>query len=193
MTVGYIAVGLGVVLLAGAALAFNGLVSAHNRVNESWSAVDVQLKRRHDIVPNLVETVTGYAEHERAVLLAVTEARNTAAMSSGRRGRQAAEYELSQAVAEAGAMAERYPDLHGSEQFRRLQAQLKEIDGEIQYARRIYNSNVQRYNTRVSSFPGALVRRLGSFRPMGYFELNTVRRTGESEAVSPNDQRAAAA
>jgi LemA protein len=192
MTVGYIAVGLGVALLVWAALAFNGLVSAHNRVNESWSAVDVQLKRRHDIVPNLVETVRAYAEHEHAVLHAVTDAHETAATSSGRRGRQAAEYELSHAVAEARALAEGYPELQATDGFRRLQAQLKEIEGEIQYARRIYNSNVLHYNTLVRGFPGALVRRLGSFRPMGYFELNPVRRSvGEAEA--PGDHQAAAA
>src|SRR3954453_463564 len=191
MTVGYIAVGLGVGLLVWAALAFNALVSAHNRVNESWSAVDVQLKRRHDIVPNLVEIVSGYAEHERAVVRLVAEARGTAAASSGRRGRQAAEYELSTAIAEARALGERLPNLEASEPFRRLQMQLKEIEGEIQYSRRIYNSNVQRYNSLTTSFPGALVRRLGHFRPMGYFELNPVRRSTEPD--SQKDQRAAAA
>jgi LemA protein len=191
MTAGYIAVGLGVGLLAWAALAFNALVSANNRVNESWSAVEVQLKRRHDIVPNLVETVTGYLEHERMVLRALTEARETAASSSGRRGRQAAEYELASAIAATGAVAEGYPDLQASEPFRRLQMQLKEIEGEIQYSRRIYNSNVQRYNSLASSFPGSLVRRLSHFRPMGYFELNPVQRSAETDTT--DDQRVAAA
>jgi LemA protein len=174
MTIGYIAVALGVVLLLWMAFAFNGLVIARNQVNEAWSGIDVQLKRRHDIVPNLVETVGAYAEHERSVLGRVTESRDNAAVASGRRGRQAAEHELSQSLAEVRLLSERFPELRASEHFERLQAQLKEIEGEIQYSRRIYNTNVQRYNDRVRGFPGSLVRRLGGFHPRGYFELSPV-------------------
>src|SRR5437588_1203636 len=134
MTVAYIAVGLGVVLLVWAAFAFNALVMAHNQVDEAWSGIEVQLKRRHDLVPNLVEAVKAYAEHEHGVFRTVTESRDNAAASSGRRGRQAAEYELSQAIAGVRALSEDYPELRASEQFRRLQAQLAEIEGEIQYA-----------------------------------------------------------
>jgi LemA protein len=105
----------------------------------------------------------------------VTEARDEAAVSSGRRGRQAAEHELSQAIVGVRALSEGYPELCATEQFRRLQAQLAEIEGEIQYARRIYNTNVQRYNARVRSFPGSLVRWLGGFHATGYFELSPVR------------------
>ena len=190
MTVAYIAAGACVVLLVWTAFAFNALVSAHNRVNEAWSGIDVQLKRRHDLVPNLVETVKAYAEHEHAVLRAVSDSRDNAAASSGRRGRQAAEYELSQAIAGVRALSESYPELRASEQFRRLQAQLAEIESEIQCARRIYNANVQRFNARVRSFPGSLVRRLGGFRPTGYFELSPVRRGGT--AVSDPKKAAAA-
>jgi LemA protein len=175
MTVAYIAVGLGVVLFVWTAFAFNALVAGHNLVNEAWSGIDVQLNRRHDLVPNLVETVGAYAAHENAVLRAVTGARDEAAVSSGRRGRQAAEHELSQAILDVRALSERYPELCATEQFRRLQAQLAEIDSEIQYARLIYNANVQRYNTRVRSFPGSLVWRLGGFHAAGYFELSPVR------------------
>jgi LemA protein len=198
MTDAYIAVGLGVVLLVWTALAFNALVAAHNLVNEAWSAIDVQLNRRHDLVPNLVETVRAYAEHEQAVLRAVTEARDEAAVSSGRRGRQAAEHELSQAILGVRALSEDYPGLCATEQFRRLQAQLAEIEGEIQYARRIYNTNVQRYNARVRSFPGSLVRRLGGFHAAVYFELSPVRlnvaadRTTAS-GTADEDRNAAAA
>jgi LemA protein len=184
MTVAYIAVGLGVVLLLWTALAFNGLVAAHNQVDEAWSGIDVQLKRRHDLVPNLVETVKAYVEHEHATLRAVTESRDNAAGSSGRRGRQAAEYELSHAIAGVRVLSEQYPELRASEQYRRLQNQLAEVEGEIQYARRIYNTNVQRYNTRVRSFPGALVKRLGGFRAKGYFELTLVRLNGATVATS---------
>jgi LemA protein len=174
MTAGYIAVALGVALLVWMAFAFNALVHARNQVNEAWSGIDVQLKRRHDLVPNLVETVGAYAEHEQAVLGAVTESRDNAAASSGRRGRQAAEHELSQSLAEVRHLTERFPQLRASEHFERLQAQLKEIEGEIQYSRRIYNTNVQRYNNRVRGFPGSLLRRLGGFHPRGFFELSPV-------------------
>jgi LemA protein len=193
MTFAYIAMGMGVAFLVWAALAFNGLVTAQNRVNESWSGVDVQLKRRHDLVPNLVETVRAYAEHERNVLHAVCDARDTAAAASGRRGRQAAEFGLSEAIADVRVFAERYPDLAASESFRRLQAQLSEVEGEIQCARRIYNSNVQLYDTRVRSFPGSLVRRLGGIRAMGYFELNPVWRGGGSQSESAGRSEVAAA
>jgi len=175
MTVAYIAGGSGVVLLVWTAFAFNALIKAHNQVDESWSGIDVQLKRRHDLVPNLVETVGAYAEHEQATLQAVTESCEDAAQSSGRRGRQAAEHELSQAIVGVRGLSERYPELRASEQYRRLQAQLAEVEGEIQYARRIYNANVQRYNSRVRGFPGSLVCRLGGYRPTGYFELSPVR------------------
>jgi LemA protein len=193
MTVAYTGAILGVVFLAWAAFAFNRLVKAHNLVNESWSGVDVQLKRRHDLVPNLIETVAAYENHERTVLQAMRKAWQTASTSSGRRGRQAAEFDLSQAIADTHALGERYPDLRASEGFRRLQLQLAEVDSEIQYARRIYNSNVELYNSRVRGFPGALVRRLGGFRAMGYFELTPVWRSSDDRAGAADRQEAAAA
>src|SRR4030095_501922 len=110
----YIAVAMGVALLIWVAFAFNALVRARNQVNESWSGIDVQLKRRHDLVPNLIETVGAYAEHERAVLRAVAESRDNAVASSGRRGRQAAEHELSKSLAEARRLSERFPELRAS-------------------------------------------------------------------------------
>jgi LemA protein len=189
----YIAAGVGVALLLLGAYSFNALVTAHNRVNESWSGVDVQLKRRHDLVPNLVETVKAYADHERVVMLALTEARATAVSSSGRRGRQAAEFDLSEAIANARVLAERYPDLRAAESFHRLQAQLAEVEGEIQYARRIYNTNVMLFNTRVRGFPGSLVRRLGGFRKMGYFELNPVWRSADTPVEAEGKSEVAAA
>jgi len=193
MTVAYIGALLGVVFLAWAAFAFNALVRSHSRVNESWSGVDVQLKRRHDLVPNLVKTVAAYAQHEHATMEAMSAAYETASTSSGRRGRQAAEHDLSQAIADVRGIGERYPDLKASENFHRLQLQLAEIDGEIQYARRIYNSNVELYNSRVRGFPGLLVRKLGGFRPMGYFELSSVWRTSTDRAGAADRQQVAAA
>src|SRR6059058_663924 len=114
----YVVLAVAILGVVWAILTLNGFVRARNLVDESWSGVDVQLKRRHDLVPNLIETVKAYAEHERVVLRAVTEARETAACSSGRRGRQGAEYDLSEAIANVRVMAERYPDLRAAEAFR---------------------------------------------------------------------------
>ena len=193
MTVAYIGAGLAVAFSAWLALAFNGLVKAHTRVNESWSGVDVQLKRRHDLVPKLAKTVAAYADHEYAVMVAIDGAYESATTSSGRRGRQAAEHDLSTAIADVRALRERYPELKAAEPFQRLQLQLDEVEGEIQYARRIYNSNVELFNSRVRGFPGVLVRRLGGFRPMGYFELYPVRRGGADELETGVGREAAAA
>jgi LemA protein len=178
-------VGLGIALLVWMAFAFNGLVFARNQVDEAWSGIDVQLKRRHDIVPNLVETVKAYADHEHEVLRTVSEACDAAAAASGRRGRQAAEHDLSQAIADVRLMTERLPELRASENFERLQAQLKEIEGEIQYSRRIYNTNVQRYNNRVRGLPGSIVGRVAGFQPRGYFELSPVM-SGVYEGATEN-------
>jgi LemA protein len=174
MSAAYMAVGLGVAFVVWTALVYNSLVAGRSRVNEAWSGVDVQLKRRRELVPNLIETVKAYAEHETAVLSALAEARAGATGSSGRRGRQAAEQDLSRALVEARVVSERYPDLRAAEPFRRLQAQLGEIEAEIQYARRIYNSNLEPYNARLQSFPGALIARMGNFRARGYFDLSPV-------------------
>jgi LemA protein len=193
MTVGYTGVGLAVAFTAWLAFAFNGLVKARARVNESWSGVDVQLKRRHDLIPQLVETVAAYASHEHAVLVAVDRAYESASTSSGRRGRQAAEQDLSTTAADARALGERYPELRASEPFRRLEMQLAEVEGEIQSSRRIYNSNVQVFNSRVRGFPGMLIRRLAGCSPIGCFELSPVRRGGTGEAQDAARREAAAA
>jgi LemA protein len=192
MTVAFIAVGAGLVLLVWTVLAFNGLIRAHNQVDESWSGIDVQLKRRHDLVPNLVKIVAAYADHEQAVLHAVAQSCEDAELSSGRRGRQAAEQELSQSIVGVRTLSEEYPDLRSSEEYRRLQAQLAEVEGEIQYARRIYNANVQRYNGRIRGFPGSVVCKLGGYRPTGYFELRPVR-LDVAEPRHPGTGREAAA
>jgi LemA protein len=123
----------------------------------------------------------------------MSKAYETASTSSGRRGRQAAEYDLSQSIADVRALAERYPDLKASDAFHRLQLQLAEVDSEIQYSRRIYNSNVELYNARVRGFPGMIVRKLGGFRPMGYFELLPVWRSSADGAGAADRHEAAAA
>ena len=180
MSLLYIVSAGGVVVLIWAMVSFNGLVRARSRVDEAWSGVEVQLQRRHDLVPNLVETVRAYAEHESVLLHEVSEAR-AAAMSVRSCGRtEVAEADLSRALTGVGALIERYPDLRASEGFIRLQSQLTEVEVEIQAARRIYNTNVQKYNARVQSFPDSLVAGFGAFRPRRFFDLALMQRaTGE--------------
>jgi LemA protein len=160
----------GVIVLM-AIVIYNSLVSTRTKVDEAWSGIDVQLKRRHDLVPNLVETVRGYAEHERATLTEVTEARSRAAAAPGPREAQPAESRLSAALGGVLAIGEAYPALRAAESFQRLQGELSQIEDEIQAARRIYNSNVQIYNTRIALFPNVLVARAFRFAPREFFEI----------------------
>jgi LemA protein len=152
-------------------LTYNALVGVRNKVDEAWSGIDVQLKRRHDLVPNLVQTVKGYAAHEREVLTEVTAARSRAMSAADRTEVERAESGLSGALAGVQALAEAYPALRATENFQRLQAELAEIEDEIQAARRIYNSNVQTYNTRIQLFPNLLIAGPFSFRPREFFEI----------------------
>ena len=149
------------VLVALAALwvvmTYNSFVRLRNKADEAWSGIDVQLKRRHDLVPNLVEAVKGYAAHESAVLTEVTEARAQAMSSFSPGDRPQAEARLSSALDGIRVVAEQYPELRAQESFGRLQAQLAELEDQIQSARRIYNSNVNAYNTVVQMFPSSLV------------------------------------
>src|SRR5215218_8450143 len=150
----------------------NSIIASRNRVDESWSGIDVQLKRRHDLVPNLVETVKGYAEHEAATLAAVTQARAAAMAASPGAERGAAEALLSSALDGVRVVAEQYPELQASASFRALQGQLSELEDQIQAARRIYNANVNHYNTRIQLFPNSLVAG-GSFTARELFQLDS--------------------
>src|SRR3954467_2578880 len=149
------------------------LIGARNKCDEAWSGIDVQLKRRHDLVPNLVETVKGYAAHEQQTLTRVTDARAgaMAADNAAPPERAQAESALSSALGGIRAVAEQYPQLRAADNFRQLQAQLTQIEDEIQASRRIYNSNVQIYNTRIQVFPNSLVAARGEFRPRDFFEI----------------------
>jgi LemA protein len=151
----------------------NSLIKGRNKVDEAWSGIDVQLKRRHDLVPNLVEAVKGYAEHERETLGRVTEARAQAmaADTAPPQQRGQAESGLSAALGGIRAVAEQYPQLRAADNFMQLQGQLAEIEDEIQASRRIYNSNVQIYNTRIQIFPNSIVAARGDFRPREFFEI----------------------
>ena len=150
----------------------NSFIRARNKVDEAWSGIDVQLKRRHDLVPNLVEAVRGYAAHESATLAAVTQAR-AAAMSAGTRAeRGAAETQLTGALEGIRVVAEQYPELRAGENFRALQGELAELEDQIQASRRIYNANVNAYNTRIQLFPNTLVAGR-SFTARDLFQLDS--------------------
>jgi LemA protein len=186
MVIVLIVVGVVVVLALVYILIRNGIIGSRNRVNEAWSGIDVQLKRRHDLVPNLVETVKGYASHEQKTFQGVTEARADAmkaASSDGSGNVQEvtkAESQLSGALAELRAVAENYPQLRATENFQQLSNNLSEIEDEIQAARRIYNSNVQAYNTKIQIFPNSIIANQGGFTAREFFEISEA---GDREPV----------
>ncbi len=149
----------------------NSIIASRNRVDESWSGIDVQLKRRHDLVPNLVETVKGYAAHEKETFEKVTQARADAMSAEGVAATAKAEQGLMGALAGLRAVAENYPELRATENFQQLSRNLSELEDEIQASRRIYNSNVQSYNTDIQQFPGSIIANQGGFTAREYFEI----------------------
>jgi LemA protein len=170
-----IALGIIVVLIALAVLSLigvrNGIIRERNRCQEAWSDIDVQLKRRHDLVPNLAETVKGYATHEREVFEKVSETR-AGAMAAHGAGRSAqAEEQLTAALADLRAVAENYPQLRATENFQQLAGALTEIETQIQASRSAYNADVQAYNTKIQVFPNSIVARWGGFLPMEFFAI----------------------
>lgn len=152
-------------------LAYNGLVRLKNRVEEAWSDIDVQLKRRYDLIPNLVNTVKGYAAHESGVFEKVTEAR-TRAMSAGTAGDKAqAENMLSSTLKSLFAVAEAYPELKANQNFLALQQELSDTENKIQAARRFYNGNVMELNTKIETFPTNVIAGMFNFAKREFFEL----------------------
>ena len=149
----------------------NSMIGARNRCDEAWSGIDVQLKRRHDLIPNLVETVKGYATHERETFEKVTQARADAMKAQGPAQSSAAEGRLSAVLGDLRAVAENYPELRATENFQQLSRNLSEVEDEIQAARRIYNSNVQAYNTKIQVFPNSLIANSRGFQPKEFFEV----------------------
>lgn len=150
---------------------YNGLVGLRQRVNNAWAQVDVQLKRRYDLIPNLVNAVKGYAQHERETLESVTQARNLA-MAAGSVAEQArAENMLSGALKSLFAVAEAYPDLKASTNFMQLQAELSDTESKIAFARQFYNDTVQKFNTKIQLFPNNLVAGIMGFTAFDYFSL----------------------
>lgn len=159
---------------------YNRLIRLRNQTRASWAQIDVQLKRRHDLIPNLVETVTEYAAHERGTFDAVTAARSAATTGDlGTADRAQAENALTATLGKLLAVAEAYPELKANQNFLKLQAELTGTEDKIAYARQFYNSAVQSYNTALESFPGNLVAGLAEHRQTEYFEAEA----GAREAV----------
>jgi len=152
--------------------AYNGLVRGRNRVKESWSDIDVQLKRRYDLIPNLIETVKGYAEHERSTLDAVIQARSRAMGAQTVAEHAQAENMLSGALKSLFALSEAYPQLRAVESFAKLQDELSDTENKIQAARRFYNTNVMALNTMIESFPTNMIAGQFGFQKSEFFELN---------------------
>jgi LemA protein len=166
----WIALGIVGVLLLYGVIAFNALVRHRNRVENAWSGIDVQLRRRYDLIPNLVKTVQGYATHERELFERITDAR-ARGIAAGTVTEQAqAETDLTRALGRLIAVAEDYPELRASENFLALQEELNATESKIAFSRQFYNDQVMRYNTKIEQFPSLIVARMGGFTQREFFE-----------------------
>ena len=166
-----IIIGIVVVLLLYIILTYNGLVTLRNRVKEAWSDIDVQLKRRYDLIPNLVEVVKGYASHEKETLERVITARNVAMSANGAKEKGEAENVLSGALKNLFALSENYPDLKASTNFLELQKELTDTENKIQAARRFYNGNVKDFNTKIETFPANIIANMFNFKANDFFSI----------------------
>jgi len=176
-TTGWIVLGVIVVFVLWIIMIYNQLVAMRQRVGQAFADVDVQLKLRHDLIPNLVETVKGYAAHERGTLEAVVQARNAAVAAQGPAQQAAAEHMLTGALRQMFALAEAYPDLKANQNFQQLQAELSDVENKIAAARRFFNNAVQEYNTGIQQFPAALFAATLGFSQRTFFDV------GEERAV----------
>jgi len=173
----WIVLGVIVVLVLWVIMIYNGLVAMRQRVNQSFADIDVQLRQRHDLIPNLVETVKGYAAHERGTLDAVVKARNAAvaAQSQGPAQQAVAENMLSGALRQLFALSEAYPDLKANQNFQQLQSELSDIENKIAAARRFFNNAVQEFNTGIQQFPAVLFAASFGFTQKEFFDLGEER------------------
>jgi LemA protein len=174
-TTGWIVLGVIVVLVLWIVMIYNQLVAMRQRVGQAFADVDVQLKQRHDLIPNLVETVKGYAQHERGTLEEVVRARNVAMAAQGPAQQAAAENMLSGALRQLFALSEAYPDLKANQNFQQLQAELSDIENKIAAARRFFNNAVQEYNTGIQQFPAALFAGMFGFTQRDFFDVGADR------------------
>jgi LemA protein len=174
-TTGWIILGVVVALILYIIVIYNQLVAMRQRVNQSFADVDVQLKQRHDLIPNLVETVKGYAAHERTTLDAVIRARNAAMAAPGIDQKVQAENMLTGALRQLFALAEAYPDLKANQNFLQLQGELSDIENKLAAARRFFNNAVQEFNTGIQQFPAVLFAAMFGFTPQTFFDLGEQR------------------
>jgi len=151
---------------------YNGLVRLRNAVKNAWSQIDVQLKRRHDLIPNLVETAKGYMKHERETLESVTQARNLAQNASGAAKQGAAESQLSQALSQFFVVVERYPDLKANQNFLQIQEELTSTENRISFSRQAYNDAVMMFNNRIEMFPSNIIAGMFQFVRADFFEID---------------------
>lgn len=151
---------------------YNTLVGLRNKVKDQWAQIDVQLKRRFDLIPNLVETVKGYAKHESSTLEAVVKARNTYLSASTPEAQMKADGELTQAITKLFALSEAYPELKANENFKQLQSELTTTEDKISYARQFYNDIVMKYNNKIEMFPSNIVAGMFKFKAQAFFEVN---------------------
>jgi LemA protein len=174
-TTAWVILGIVVLLIVWIIFVYNGLVAMRQRVSQAFADVDVQLKQRHDLVPNLVETVKGYAAHERGTLEAVVQARNAAMTAQGPAQMAAAENMLSGALRQLFALSEAYPDLKANQNFQQLQMELSDLENKIAASRRFFNNAVQEYNTGIQQFPAALIAGPMGFSQREFFDLGESR------------------
>ena len=185
MQILYVVGGILALLVLAVVLSYNRFVNQRNLIRNSWSNIETELSRRYDLIPNLVETVKGYAAHEKAVLEDVTQARANAQAEHGSPGEQAeAEGPLVAALRHLFAVVENYPDLKASGHFLKLQDELANTEDRIQAARRFYNANVRDYNTRVQSFPSNVIAGAFGFKTEEYFQIEPALRAGAEQPPS---------
>ncbi|MFZ5365247.1 MAG: LemA family protein [Patescibacteria group bacterium] len=172
---------------------YNGLIKLRNRTQEAWSDIDVQLKRRYDLIPNLVETVKGYATHEKETFLRVTEARNMAMKATTPEEKAKAENMLSATLKTLFAVAESYPELKANQNFLQLQDELSDTENKIQASRRFYNGNVRDFNTKIEVFPNNMIAGMLGFKKFEYFEAAEEERKNVKVSFKEEPQTPAAA
>src|SRR3990170_2269442 len=181
MNIFYIIIGIVIVFFLWAIAIYNGFIKLINRAKEAWADIDVQLKRRYDLIPNLVETVKGYATHEKTAFENVTKARATALGARTVEEKGKADNQVKEALKSIFAVAEAYPQLRAVESFVNLQNELSDTENKIQASRRFYNTNVRDLNIKIDSFPSNLVSKMFKFGSMEFFELDE----GEAAAKNP--------
>ncbi|OQA52054.1 MAG: LemA family protein [candidate division WS2 bacterium ADurb.Bin280] len=171
MVIFYIVIAVVVLALFYVVATYNGLITLKTRTEESWSDIDVQLKRRYDLIPNLVNTVKSYAKHEKELFEKVTQARAAAIDAKGAKQQGEAETELSKTLKSIFAVAENYPDLKASQNFLSLQGELSDTENKIEAARRFYNANVRDLNIKIKTFPSNIIANSFKFEPKDLFEI----------------------